>query len=163
MEIGEEVHSDVWRPAPVQTINGREHYLSYTDDCSHYTHLYLLCTKNQNFNAYKNYEAELRNQCGACIKRLHSDCRGKYLSSPFNEHLAKSGTLWSINTPKYNGVSEWLNCTLLKKVQAMLHASQLLKFLWGEAVKHMVYLKNRTSSKALDGKTPFEVYFGKML
>ena len=43
----------------------------------------------------------------------------------------------------------------------MLHASQLLKFLWGKAVKYAVYLKNRTSTKALDGKTPFEVYFGK--
>ena len=45
----------------------------------------------------------------------------------------------------------------------MLHASQLLKFLWGKAVKYAVYLKNRTSTKALDGKTPFEVYFGKKL
>ena len=43
----------------------------------------------------------------------------------------------------------------------MLHASQLLKFLWGEAVKHAVYLKNRTSTKSLNGKTPYEVYFGK--
>jgi hypothetical protein len=42
----------------------------------------------------------------------------------------------------------------------MLYASGLPKFLWGEAVKHAVYLKNRTSTKALDGKTPFEVYFG---
>jgi hypothetical protein len=50
---------------------------------------------------------------------------------------------------------------LLEKVQAMLHASQLLKFLWGKAVKHGVYLKNQTSTKALNGKTPFEVYYSK--
>src|SRR5882762_222356 len=43
----------------------------------------------------------------------------------------------------------------------MLHASQLPKFLWGEAMKHAVYLKNRTSTKALDGKTPYEAFFGK--
>jgi hypothetical protein len=43
----------------------------------------------------------------------------------------------------------------------MLHASQLPKFLWGEAVKHAVYLKNGTSTKSLTGKTPYEVYFGK--
>jgi len=49
---------------------------------------------------------------------------------------------------------------LLKKVRAMLHAGQLLKYLWGEAVKHAVYLKNRTSTKALDGKMPYEAYFG---
>ena len=38
---------------------------------------------------------------------------------PFNKHLAKSGTLQSLTVhdmPKYNGVSEWLNHTLLEKV-----------------------------------------------
>jgi hypothetical protein len=43
----------------------------------------------------------------------------------------------------------------------MLHAAQLLKFLWGEAMKHVVYLKNRTYTKALEGVTPFEAYHGK--
>jgi hypothetical protein len=43
----------------------------------------------------------------------------------------------------------------------MLHASQLPKFLWGEAVKHTVYLKSRTLTKALDGMTPYEAFYGK--
>jgi transposase InsO family protein len=110
-EIGEEVDSDVWGPAPVQTINGREYYSSYTDDYSHYTHLYLLHTKDQNFDAYKSYEAELWTQCGAHIKKLHSDHGGKYLSGAFDKHLAKAGTLWSLtvhDTPEYNGVLERL-------------------------------------------------------
>ena len=42
----------------------------------------------------------------------------------------------------------------------MLHASQLPKFLWGEAVKHAVWLKNRTSTRVLDGKTPYEIFYG---
>jgi hypothetical protein len=33
--------------------------------------------------------------------------------------------------------------------------------LWGEAVKHAVYLKNRTPTIALDEQTPFEAFFGK--
>ena len=53
-----------------------------------------------------------------------------------------------------------MNCTLLEKVRAMLHASQLPKFLWGEAMKHAVYLKNRTSTKALNGMTPYEAFYG---
>jgi hypothetical protein len=43
----------------------------------------------------------------------------------------------------------------------MLHSSGLPKYLWGEAVKHAVYLKNRTPTIALDNVTPFEVYFDK--
>ena len=54
----------------------------------------------------------------------------------------------SIDTPEHNGVAERLNHTLLERVRAMLHGSGLPKFLWGEAVKHAVYLKNRASTKA---------------
>ena len=42
----------------------------------------------------------------------------------------------------------------------MLHASGQPKFLWGEAARHAVWLKNRTPTKALDGMTPFEALTG---
>ena len=42
----------------------------------------------------------------------------------------------------------------------MLHASQLPKFQWGEAMKHTIYLKNQTSTKALNGITPYEAFYG---
>ena len=41
-EFGAEVHSDVWGPAPVQTIRGRRFFISFTDDYSRLTHLYLM-------------------------------------------------------------------------------------------------------------------------
>ena len=50
--VGEEVHSDVWGPSLVQTINGREYYVTFTDDHSRLTHLYLLHTKDETFEAY---------------------------------------------------------------------------------------------------------------
>ena len=43
----------------------------------------------------------------------------------------------------------------------MLHASGQPHFLWGEAAHHAEWLKNCTPTKALDGKTPFEVAMGK--
>ena len=43
----------------------------------------------------------------------------------------------------------------------MLHASQLPKFLWGEVMKHAIYLKNRTLTKALNRMTPYEAFYGK--
>ena len=82
--------------------------------------------KNQVFDAYKAYKAELMTQRKASITKLRSDRGGEYLSGPFNDHLSKAGTLRILtihDTPEYNGVSERLNITLLEKVQAMLHAS----------------------------------------
>ena len=162
-KIGDEIHSDVWGSSPIKTIGGREYYSTYTDDHSRYSKLYLQRLKSETFGVYKQYEAYLLQQKGVYIKKLHMDRGGEYLSNDFNSHLADMGTIRNLtvhDTPEHNGVAERLNRTLLEKVRAMLHSSGLPKFLWGEAVNHAVYLKNRTGTKALDGKTPYEVFYG---
>ena len=60
------------------------------------------------------------------------------------------------DTPQENGVTKRLNCTLLERVQAMLHMAQLPKGLWAEALMHVVWLKNRTLTRALDKSTPYQ-------
>ena len=160
-KIGDEIHSDVWGLSPVKTIGGREYYSLYTDDHSRYSKLYLQRLKSETFAAYKRYEAYLLRQKGVHIKKLHTDRGGEYLSTEFGDYLASMGTIRNLtvhDTPEHNGVAERLNRTLLEKVQAMLHGPGLPKFLWGEAISHAVYLKNRTATKALKGKTPYEVF-----
>ena len=78
--IGDEVHSDVWGPSPIQTIGSCEYYTTYMDDNSAFSHIYLLHHKSETFDAYKMYEAELRKQKGIGVKRLHSDRGGEYVS-----------------------------------------------------------------------------------
>jgi hypothetical protein len=59
-------------------------------------------------------------------------------------------------------VSERLNRTLLERTRALLHSSKLPKNLWGEAINHAVWLKNRTPTRALpDGETPYEALYKK--
>jgi hypothetical protein len=65
------------------------------------------------------------------------------------------------DSPAQNGVAKRRNRTILERVRALLHASGLLKNLWGEAARHVVWLMNRTSTKAIEGKTPFKATFGK--
>jgi len=64
--------------------------------------------------------------------------------------------------PQQNRVARRLNEILAEKVHAMLYNSDLLHFLWGEAVNHATWLKNHTSTKALEGKMPFEAVHGKL-
>ena len=91
--IGDEIHSDVWGPSPIQTIGGREYYSTYTDDHSRYSRLYLQRLKSETFSAYKRYEAYLLRQKGVHIKKLHTDRGGEYLSNDFSNHLADVGTV----------------------------------------------------------------------
>jgi hypothetical protein len=64
------------------------------------------------------------------------------------------------DTPEHNSIVESLNCRLLEHVHAMLHAADLPKNLWSEAIHHAVWLKNWTSIKALGNSTPFKKLFG---
>jgi len=61
-EVGNEIHSDIWGPAPVETINRKEYYVSFTDDHSRFTNIYLICTKDEAFKSYCSYEAWLKTQ-----------------------------------------------------------------------------------------------------
>ena len=111
---------------------------------------------------YKEYEAWLQTQHSKPIKILQLDRGGEYLSKDFNNHLKANSTIRSLtmhDTPEENGVAERLNHTLLEHVRAMLMADQLPKTLWPETVHHAVWLKNRTSTRALNGKTPYEVMY----
>ena len=55
--FGDEIHSDVWGPSPVQTPGLKEYYVSFTDNHTRWTHLQLLATKDAIFQAYKSFEA----------------------------------------------------------------------------------------------------------
>jgi hypothetical protein len=136
-EYGAEVHSDVWGPSKIATLAGRRCYVSFTDDFTHETHLYLLKKKSEVFGIYRDYEAWCRAQCNAPIKILRSDRGGEYLGEAFIRHLKAAGTVQKLtvhDTPQQNGVTERLNCTPMERVRAVLHASGLPHFLWGEAI-----------------------------
>ena len=162
-EVGMLVWSDVWGPAPVEMLGGRRYYVTFTDDHSCLTYLCTLCQKSETFLAYQQFKAWLDHQLMAKICMLHSDRGGKYMGNKFVMYLKCQGTVQRLMThdmPQHNSVAERLNRTIFERVQALLHASRLPKFLWGEAAHHVMWLKNRTPTKVLDGLTPYEVTFG---
>jgi hypothetical protein len=55
-----------------------------------------------------------------------------------------------------NGSSEKANKNFITKALAFLQNAHLPKSLWGEAIKTVYYLKNRSPSSALSGYTPYE-------
>ena len=49
---------------------------------------------------------------------------------------------------------------LTSATRAVLHDSGLPKFLWVEAFSAATYVRNRTPTRALGGRTPYEVLYG---
>ena len=62
-------------------------------------------------------------------------------------------------SPSQNGVAERMNRTLVEIAQAMMQG--LPEFLWEYAINHSSYLHNRTYTKSINDKTPYEIWFQK--
>ena len=56
-----------------------------------------------------------------------------------------------------------MNCTIVEHAHAMLIGHKVSLFLWPEAVVYATYLKNRSSTRALVDKTPYEIFRGMKL
>ena len=125
-----------------------------------------MSSKDQVFAKYKLYEAIMSRQQDVCVKTLFSDRGGKYTSKEFEDYLARKVTKHRLtvhDTPEKNGVAERLNRTLVKRSQAILIESNLPKSLWGYAILHANYIKNRMHTCSLPDKTPYEMVYGKKL
>jgi hypothetical protein len=91
-EFGDKIHSDVWGPAPIRSLGGRRYYVTFTDDKTRLTQIHFLKSKDETFDAYKEFEAWAQTQKDATTKRLHSDRGGEYLGKEFILHLKNRGT-----------------------------------------------------------------------
>lgn len=157
------IHSDICGPVNVPSIAGFRYFAIFIDDKSRYTVVFFLKTKDQVFNAFKDYKALAEKQTGCQIKCLRTDNGREYVNNDFNNFLVNNGIKRQLivpYTPQQNGVAERANRTLVEMSRSMLLEAKLGEKLWAEALLTSVYLRNRTTTKVLVNKTPFEVWTG---
>ena len=63
-------------------------------------------------------------------------------------------------TPQQNGVPERKRRVLKEMETCMIEAKDLSPKLWAEAIICVAYIQNRALHKSVDGKTPYEAWFG---
>ena len=93
-----------------------------------------------------------------------SDNRHELLMGKMREICEGDGIKLHTTVP-YHPVSngEATIGVLTTAAHAMLHDASLPEKLWAEAFSIATYLHNRTSMRALDGLTPFELLYGMKL
>jgi transposase InsO family protein len=92
--------------------------------------VYLLKTKDEVFNYFKTYKAEVENQLERKIKWLRSDRGGEYFSSVFDKFCMEHEIVHERTppfSPQSNGIDERKNRTLTDLVNAMLSTVGLSK------------------------------------
>src|SRR6202789_2346583 len=86
------------------------------------------------------------------------------MSERFTKHQDFKGTKQELtvhDSPPQNGVSERGMRTRAERARALLISSGLPRFLWEEAMRHSVWIQDRTPARALNRKTPYEMVHSK--
>ena len=60
-ELLECIHSDIRGPYSIPTINGHKYFISFIDDFSRYSYVYLIREKSETLDVFKIYKAEIEN------------------------------------------------------------------------------------------------------
>lgn len=157
------IHSDICGPFPTSTIGGKLYFLTFIDDYTRYTIIYLLAKKDKTLGKLKEFIGITRNKFGRTIKTLRTDNGGEYTSKDVEEFLSSNGIKHQLTipfSPPQNGVSERKNRSLTEMTRCLLSESKLPNKFWGEAVNTANYLQNRLPTKACE-KTPYELWSGR--
>jgi transposase InsO family protein len=96
---------------------------------------------------------------GFPITAIRSDKGGEYLGGALQTWLKEQGISGEPTvgySPESNGVAERMNRTLESKVRSMMKDAPLPKYLWEILAATAAYLHNRSPSRPLGGKSPFE-------
>jgi hypothetical protein len=163
-EILDLIHADICGLMPVKSLGGSSYYVIFIDGYSIKTWLYLLKTKDEVFNKFQEFKAEIENLMNKKIKTLRTDNGGEYTSKEFVAFYKSTEIRRELivpHSPQQNGVAERKNRSIEETVKALLNDQGLSMFLWGEATMTKIYVQNRSLHRILKNMTPEEAFSGK--
>ena len=163
VEYLERVHVDIVGPMPVQSAGGKEYVYVVVDDFSRAVYTQPLHLKSEAVTAFKVFRAAAELESGKRLREVMTDNAGELSMGEMRELCEQEGIKLHTSVPYHpvsNGVAERTIGILTNIVRAMLHDCSLLRSLWAEAFKTATYVRNRTPTKALGGRTPFELVYG---
>ena len=160
---GDLIHSDICGWITPNSIGDARYLLTFIDDATRMMYLYPL--KSKTAKEVRDSFLHFRNvfeQDGRRVKSIQTDGGGEY-----RKEMAELCTELGIKheetapyTPEQNGVAERANGIICGRIRSILAETGLPKELWAELACTVVYLKNRSPTRSLEAKTPYEALHG---
>jgi hypothetical protein len=154
------VFSDVWGIAPL-SVGNFKYYVSFIDDYSKFTWLYLLKNKSHVFHKFHEFQKMVECRFDTKIHAIQMDWGGEY--QKLTHFFQRVGILHHVSCPhmhQQNGYAECKHRHIVEVGLSLLaHAAMPLKF-WDEVFSTVVYLINRTPSRVIEFASPYAKLFG---
>ncbi|RVW42015.1 Retrovirus-related Pol polyprotein from transposon RE2 [Vitis vinifera] len=156
------VHTDVWGPCRTASTLGFQYFVTFIDDYSRCTWLFLMKNRAELFSIFQKFYTEIQTQFNISIRVLRSDNAREYFSAQFTSFMSHHGILHQsscAHTPQQNGVAERKNRHLVETARTLLLHSHVPFRFWGDAVLTACYLINRMPSSVLHDQIPHSLLF----
>jgi hypothetical protein len=158
------VHGDLCGPVTPATPGGRCYFLLLVDDLSRYMWVVVLGSKGEVANAIRHAQAAAEAECSRKLHVLRTDNGGEFTAAEFASYCTDEGVQRQYSapySPQQNGIVERCNQTVVGMARTLLKQRGMSAIFWGEAVVTAVYILNRSPTKALNGRTPYEAWHGR--
>ena len=87
------VHTDVWGPCRTASTLGFQYCVTFIDDYSRCTWLFLMKNRAKLFSIFQKFYAEIQTQFNISIRVLRSDNASEYFSAPFTSFMSQHGII----------------------------------------------------------------------
>jgi hypothetical protein len=157
------VHGDFCGPIMPATPRGRHYILLLVEDATRYMWVAFLAEKSSTPESIKKIQAAAESKCGRKLRVFCTNNVGKFTLASFPEYFAGQGVerhQLAPHTPQQNDVVEQRNQTVVAMVRALLKQRGMPAIYWAEALNTAMFLLNRSTTRALSDKMPYEAWHG---
>ena len=71
------IYTDLWGPSPVLSNTGYSYYVTFVDAHTQFTWLYLLKSKSETLDLFKQFHTLVKTQFNLPVKAVQSDWGGR--------------------------------------------------------------------------------------
>ena len=135
-----------------KSLSGDEYFLTFIDDKTHHTWVYILKHKDEVFAQI----CEWKSMVERTTRTLRTDNGGEYMSTECKSYLGQKEFVMNSWYQRHLNKMVWLeqmNTTLVESVRSMLTDAKLPQKFWAEALSTAVYLRNRSPTVAVPDST----------
>ncbi|GJX76138.1 ribonuclease H-like domain-containing protein [Tanacetum coccineum] len=140
------LHMDLFGPTSVKSINHASYCLVITDDCTRFSWVFFLASKDETSGILQTFIRQIENQLSHRVKIIRSDNGTEFKNRDMLEFCGNKGIKQEYSTartPQQNGVAEDMNSDPIEAARTMLADSLLPTTFWAEAVSTACYIFNR--------------------
>ena len=128
------VHIDIWGSSWIKSTLGFRHFVTFIDDYSRCTWLFLMKNRVELFCIFQKFHSEVRAQFNTSIRILRSDNVKEYLYGPFSSFMSSYEILYQSScayTLQQNGVVKCKNRHLVETACTLLLHHKVPQRFWG--------------------------------